>query len=82
MFSERRRTITIYYIERKLHMHYGKEKKKPSARAIEKISEVTEEIADIWNGFSEDGVRNDVLGSYTGTPTDNTVHPVQDADDL
>lgn len=63
-------------------MHFEKEKKKPSARAIEKISEVTEEIADIWNGFSEDGVRTDVLGSYTGTPTDNTVHPVQDADDL
>ena len=33
-------------------------KKKPSARAVEKISEVTEEIADIWNGFTEEGVRD------------------------
>ncbi len=64
-------------------MHYDThKKKKPSARALEKISEVTEEIADIWNGFSDDGVRTDVLGSYTGTPTDNTANPVQDADDL
>lgn len=63
-------------------MKNKKHNKKPSARAVEKISEVTEEIADIWNGFTEEGVRNDVLGSYTGTPTDNTVHPVQDADDL
>lgn len=63
-------------------MQNEKNKKKPSARAVRKISEVTEEIADIWNGFAEEGVRNDVLGSYTGTPTDNTVNPVQDADDL
>ena len=63
-------------------MQNEKNKKNPSARAVRKISEVTEEIADIWNGFTEEGVRNDVLGSYTGTPTDNTVNPVQDADDL
>ena len=63
-------------------MQNEKNKQKPSARAVRKISEVTEEIADIWNGFTEEGVRNDVLGSYTGTPTDNTVNPVQDADDL
>ena len=59
-----------------------KQKKKPSAQAIKRISEVSEEIADIWNGFDSDPTGTDVLGSYTGTPTDNTVHPVQDADDL
>ncbi len=30
---------------------------------------------------SDDGVRSDVLGSYTGTPDGGGV-PVQDADDL
>ncbi len=59
-----------------------KKSKKPSDRAIRKISEVTEEIADIWNGFDNDTTNADVLGSYTGTPTDHTVNPVQDADDL
>lgn len=59
-----------------------KQKKKPSAQAIRRINEVSEEIADIWNGFDSDPAHTDVLGSYTGTPTDNTVHPVQDADDL
>lgn len=59
-----------------------KQKKKPSAQAIRRINEVSEEIADIWNGFDSDPANTDVLGSYTGTPTDNTVHPVQDADDL
>lgn len=57
-------------------------KKKPSQRAVEKISEVTEEIADIWHGFDTEGAKTDVLGSYTGTPTDHTENPVQDADDL
>ena len=33
-------------------MKNEKHNKKPSARAVEKISEVTEEIADIWNGFT------------------------------
>ena len=46
------------------------------------MSEVTEEIADIWNGFDNEGADTDVLGSYTGTPTDHTANPVQDADDL
>lgn len=59
-----------------------KQQKKPSARAIKRISEVSEEIADIWNGFGGDTANTDVLGSYTGTPTDNTENPVQDADDL
>ena len=57
-------------------------KKKPSQRAVEKISEVTEEIADIWHGFDTETARTDVLGSYTGTPKDHTENPVQDADDL
>ena len=57
-------------------------KKKPSQRAVEKISEVTEEIADIWHGFDNEGADTDVLGSYTGTPTHHTANPVQDADDL
>lgn len=60
----------------------NKQQKKPSARAIQKIHEVSEEIADIWNGFDSDTVNTDVLGSYTGTPTDKTENPVQDADDL
>lgn len=59
-----------------------KNKKKPSQKAIEKISEVTDEIADIWNGFDNDTTNADVLGSYRGNPTDNTENPVQDADDL
>lgn len=59
-----------------------KNKKKPSQKAIEKISEVTDEIADIWNGFDNDATNADVLGSYRGNPTDNTENPVQDADDL
>ena len=63
-------------------MKNEKHNKKTPAGAVEKIRDVSVEIADIWNGFTEEGVRNDVLGSYTGTPTDNTVHPVQDADDL
>lgn len=63
-------------------MYSHKHEKKPSRKAIEKISEVTEEIADIWNGFDNDTTNSDVLGSYTGTPTDNTEQPVQDADDL
>lgn len=62
-------------------MAYNK-KKKPSQKAIDKISEVTEEISEIWNGFGNDTTNTDVLGSYTGTPTDNTEQPVQDADDL
>lgn len=59
-----------------------KQQKKPSARAIQRINEVSEEIADIWNGFDSDPAHTDILGSYTGTPTDNTENPVQDADDL
>lgn len=63
-------------------MHGKRKAKKPSARAVEKISEVTAEIADIWNGLDDADGRSDVLGSYRGTPTDHTEHPVQDADDL
>lgn len=59
-----------------------KQSRKPSAQAVRRISEVSQEIADIWNGFDSDPARTDVLGSYTGTPTDNTENPVQDADDL
>ncbi len=55
---------------------------KPSARAVRKIGQVSDEIAEIWSGFESDPADTDVLGSYTGTPTDRTVHPVQDADDL
>lgn len=59
-----------------------KQQKKPSERALKKISRMSEEIADIWNGFDGDTAKTDVLGSYTGTPKDRTEHPVQDADDL
>lgn len=54
--------------------------KKPSAKAIEKINRITEEISEIWDG-SENPAHTDVLGSYTGNPTGFEV-PEQDADDL
>lgn len=63
-------------------MQHPKRENKPSRRAVEKMREVTDEIAEIWSGFESDPACTDVLGSYTGTPHDKTVHPVQDADDL
>lgn len=63
-------------------MQHPKRENKPSKRAVQKIHQVSDEIAEIWSGFDSDLADTDVLGSYTGTPHDKTVHPVQDADDL
>lgn len=35
----------------------------------------------IWNCTETDGIKSDVLGSYSGTDDDDDM-PVQDADDL
>lgn len=48
---------------------FGREKKKKRE----------EEVADIWDDFSQG--TNDVTGSYTGRPVD-AVRPEQDPDDL
>ncbi len=58
------------------------ERKKPSQKAVDRIHAAAREIAGVWNGVDPDGARDDVLGSYTGTPKDRTENPVQDADDL
>ena len=36
----------------------------------------------VIRAFQETGRKTDPEGSYTGTPVDKTVQPVQDADDL
>ena len=42
---------------------------------------VVPEIISEWK--NEDKISTDVLGSYTGTPSEKgDIHPVQDADDL
>lgn len=55
-------------------------KDKPSIKAMKKINKKSEEIAQMWDSENEE-IQSDVLGSYTGNPTD-TDRPVQDADDL
>lgn len=40
-----------------------------------------EELIKIWRPHSNPA-NTDVLGSYTGTPGDGDLRPVQDADDL
>lgn len=59
----------------------SKKNEKPSERAIKKINKKSEEIAEIWSGDLNEEINSDVLGSYTGNPTD-TDRPIQDADDL
>ncbi len=54
---------------------------KPSEKAIKKINKKSEEIAEIWSGDTNEEISSDVLGSYTGNPTE-TDRPIQDADDL
>lgn len=54
---------------------------KPSEKAIKKINKKSEEIAEIWSGDNNEEINSDVLGSYTGNPTE-TDRPIQDADDL
>ena len=43
----------------------NKDEKKPSRKAVNKLSELGTEMAEIWNGYN-DTTNSDVLGSYTG----------------
>lgn len=45
----------------------SKDEKKPSRKAVNKLSELGTEMAEIWNGYN-DTTNSDVLGSYTGIP--------------
>lgn len=46
----------------------SKDEKKPSRKAVNKLSELGAEMAEIWN--------------YTGNPADSDKRPEQDSDDL
>lgn len=59
----------------------NKDEKKPSKKAVNKLSELGTEMAEIWNGYN-DTTNSDVLGSYTGNPADSDKRPEQDSDDL
>lgn len=48
----------------------SKDEKKPSRKAVNKLSELGTEMAEIWNGYN-DTTNSDVLGSYTGNPADS-----------
>ncbi len=50
-------------------------------RTRQKLRKLNEEISEIWNAESQDDVKSDVNGSYTGNPQGFEV-PEQDADDL
>ena len=56
-------------------------KNKPTAKAVKSINKKSEEIAKIWSDDEDEEIKSDILGSYTGNPSDND-RPVQDADDL
>ncbi len=58
----------------------SKKNKKSRKEVTEKVDRLTQEFADIWDGSNEE-INSDVLGSYTGNPTE-VDRPVQDADDL
>ena len=58
-----------------------KNEKKPSKKAVNKLSELGTEMAEIWNGYN-DTTNADVLGSYTGNPAGIDNEPEQDSDDL
>lgn len=55
----------------------SKDEKKPSRKAVNKLSELGTEMAEIWNGYN-DTTNSDVLGSYTGNPADSDKRPEQD----
>lgn len=59
----------------------NKDEKRPSKKAVDKLSELGTEMAEIWNGYN-DTTNADVLGSYTGNPADSDKRPEQDSDDL
>lgn len=58
----------------------SKKNKKSRKEVAEKVDKLTQEFADIWDGSNEE-INSDVLGSYTGNPTE-VDRPIQDADDL
>lgn len=57
-----------------------KRSKKPSKKALDKLSEISAEVSEIWSGHNKT-TNTDVNGSYTGNPENYDV-PEQDADDL
>jgi hypothetical protein len=56
-------------------------KNRTSVNAIRRINKKSEEAAKIWSEDEDEEIKSDILGSYTGNPSDNE-KPVQDADDL
>ena len=58
----------------------SKKNKKSRKEVAQKVDKLTAEFAEIWDG-SGDGIPSDVLGSYTGNPTE-VDRPIQEADDL
>ncbi len=56
-------------------------KNRTSVNDIRRINKKSEEAAKIWSEDEDEEIKSDILGSYTGNPSDNE-KPVQDADDL
>lgn len=56
------------------------EKSKKKAKRRIKLSPLVQSIIDDWETASDEDI-SDVLGSYTGNPSDDD-YPQQDADDL
>lgn len=56
------------------------EKSKKKAKRRIKISPLVQSIINDWETASDEDI-SDVLGSYTGNPSDDD-YPQQDADDL
>ena len=56
----------------------SKDEKKPSRKAVNKLSELGTEMCI----RDSDTTNSDVLGSYTGNPADSDKRPEQDSDDL
>jgi hypothetical protein len=56
-------------------------KNRTSVNAIRRINKKSEEAAKIWSEDEDEEIKSDILGSYTGNPSDKE-KPVQDADDL
>lgn len=57
-----------------------KERSKKKSKQRAKISPLVQSIINDWETASDDDI-SDVLGSYTGNPSE-TDYPQQDADDL
>ena len=59
----------------------SKDEKKPSRKAVNKLSELGAEIAENRNCYNAT-TNSDDLRSYTGNPADSDKRPEQDSDDL